>query len=103
MRSETEIKKLVLDFARHDDRVRAVLLNGSKANPNIQPDKLQDFDLLFLVDDLESFTADHSWTNIFGEQLIFQLPDTMAFGEKANDNGKTSFAYLMLFSDLVNL
>ena len=29
MRSETEIKNLILDFAKRDDRVRAVLLNGS--------------------------------------------------------------------------
>ncbi|MGN6196683.1 MAG: aminoglycoside 6-adenylyltransferase [Ginsengibacter sp.] len=29
MRSETEMKNLILDFAKRDDRVRAVLLNGS--------------------------------------------------------------------------
>ena len=74
MRSETEIKNLILDFAKSDNRIRAVLLNGSRANPNIKPDRLQDFDIVFIVENLESFTIDHSWTNIFGEKIIFQLP-----------------------------
>lgn len=99
MRNETEIKNLILDFAQHDDRVRAVLLNGSRANPNIKPDRLQDFDIVFLVDNLESFTIDNSWTNIFGEQIIFQLPDEMIFGDEDCNREKISFAYLMLFKD----
>ena len=99
MRSETEIKNLILDFAKQDDRVRAVLLNGSRANPNIKPDRLQDFDIVYVVDNLESFTSDHSWTNIFGEQIIFQLPDEMTFGDEGGNREKLSFAYLMLFKD----
>lgn len=99
MRSETEIKNLILDFAKQDDRIRAVLLNGSRANPNIKPDQLQDFDIVFIVDNVESFTIDHSWTNIFGEKIIFQLPDEMAFGVDHSYQKKISFAYLMLFED----
>jgi aminoglycoside 6-adenylyltransferase len=99
MRNETEIKNLILDFAKHDDRVRAVLLNGSRANPNIKPDQLQDFDIVFLVDNLESFTMDNSWITIFGEQIIFQLPDEMTFGNEDCNREKISFAYLMLFKD----
>lgn len=82
MRSETEIKNLILNFAKQDDRIRAVLLNGSRANPNIKTDALQDFDIVFVADNLESFTIDHSWINIFGEKIISQLPDEMAFGDK---------------------
>lgn len=99
MRSETEIKNLILDFAKKDDRIRAVLLNGSRANPNIKPDRLQDFDIVFVVDNLESFTIDHSWTNIFGEKIIFQLPDEMTFENNDSFREKISFAYLMLFKD----
>jgi aminoglycoside 6-adenylyltransferase len=99
MRNETEIKNLILDFAQHDTRVRAVLLNGSRANPNIKPDLLQDFDIVFLVDDLESFTIDNSWTNMFGEQIISQLPDEMTFGDENCNKEKISFTYLMLFKD----
>ncbi len=99
MRNENEIKNLILDFARQDDRIRAVLLNGSRANPNIKPGKLQDFDIVFIVDNLESFTIDHSWTNIFGEKIIFQLPDEMNLGNEDCNNRKISFAYLMLLKD----
>lgn len=99
MRSETEIKNLILDFAKQDDRIRAVLLNGSRANPNIKPDRLQDFDIVFIVDNVESFTIDHSWTNIFGEKIIFQLPDQMTFGVEDSYQKNISFTYLMLFED----
>lgn len=98
MRDETEIKKLILDFARQDARIRAVLLNGSRANPNVKSDKLQDFDLVFIVDKLNSFTTDHSWTDIFGEKIIFQLPDEMSLGSQSENKGP-GFGYLMLFKD----
>ena len=96
MRSETHIKSLITDFANNDKRVRAVLLNGSRANPDVKPDRFQDFDIVFIVNDLNSFIIDHSWTNIFGEKLIWQLPGEMMFG---NDEKTIGFSYLMLFSD----
>jgi aminoglycoside 6-adenylyltransferase len=99
MRNETQIKNLILDFARQDARIRAVLLNGSRVKPNVKPDKLRDFDIVFIVDDLESFTIDHSWTNIFGEKIIYQLPDEMNLRVEDRDNKKISFAYLMLLKD----
>ncbi len=100
MRNETEIKNLILDFAKNDDRVRVVLLNGSRANPNIHPDKLQDYDLVFITDDIKSFLSNHNWTNVFGEKLIFQLPNEMTFGEDVKQNNEiNSFAYLMIFKD----
>jgi aminoglycoside 6-adenylyltransferase len=99
MRSDIEIKNLILDFASQDNRVRAVLLNGSRANPNVKPDSLQDFDVIFIVHNLESFTIDHSWTNFFGEKIIFQLPDEMSLGNEDSNKGKISFAHLMLFKD----
>ena len=99
MRTETEIKDLILDFARQNNRVRAVLLNGSRANPKPKPDKLRDFDIVFIVDDLESFTVDHSWTDVFGEKIIFQLPDEMNVGNENCNEEKISFGYLMLFKD----
>lgn len=99
MRNETEIKHLILDFAKKDDRIRAVLLNGSRANPHIKPDPLQDFDIVFIVENVESFTIDHTWTNIFGEKIIVQIPDEMTFGNEESSQQKISFAWLMLFKD----
>lgn len=100
MRSADEIQKLITDTAKSDDRIRTVLLNGSRANPGIQPDKFQDFDIVFIVTNFESFISDHSWTYFFGEKLICQLPDEMTFGEDDKDNNETiGFHYLMLFKD----
>jgi aminoglycoside 6-adenylyltransferase len=101
MRSADTIQKLIVDRAHADHRIRAVLLNGSRANLHAKSDPLQDFDVVYIVDDIDSFTSDHNWTNIFGETLILQLPDEMTFGkENSADNKKSpGFSYLMLFED----
>ncbi len=95
MRNEAEIEKLVIGVAQSDDRVRAVLLNGSRANPKVKSDSYQDFDIVYIVNQLQSFTTDHNWVDVFGKRIIMQLPDEMSFGEH-NSEG---FAYLMLFED----
>lgn len=98
MRTIDEIKLLFTDFAIHDERIRAVLLQGSRANGNIIPDAYQDFDIFLVVNQMEDFIADHRWTSIFGERIIFQLPDEM---DTINEYPveKTGFHCLMLFKD----
>jgi aminoglycoside 6-adenylyltransferase len=98
MRSAEEIKNLVIGIAKNDERIRAVLLNGSRANNKIPPDKFQDFDIVYVVNDMESFISDKSWTRIFGEKLIWQLPDQMVVGQQ-NHQDDERFAFLMLFTD----
>jgi len=98
-RNAEEIKKIILEKAQADDRIRAVLLNGSRANTKLKPDSLQDFDIVYLVDDLESFVSDHHWTSIFGEKLVWQLPDEMQSGDENTGHQSVSFSYLMLFKD----
>ena len=95
MRSEEEIKDLIVATATTDDRVRAVLLNGSRADPNVERDQFQDFDVVFVVNNLESFISDHKWIEVFGEKIILQMPDQMTIGERA----PVGFTYLMLFRD----
>jgi hypothetical protein len=52
-RNAEEIKKIEeIIVCRKSD---AVLLNGSRANTRLKPDPLQDFDIIYLVNDLESF------------------------------------------------
>jgi len=98
MRSAEEIKRLIIDVAKTDDRIRAVLLNGSRANDKIPPDKYQDFDIVYVTDDFESLIADREWTNKFGEKLIWQLPDEMVVGQKEPEKGNR-VSLLMLFTD----
>ena len=97
MRSEEEIITLILNVAKADERIRAVLLNGSRANPNIKKDKFQDFDIVYIVNEIKTFQNDHSWIDIFGERLILQMPDVMEIVEEKSEN--SSFHYLMLFKD----
>lgn len=96
MRTEQEMFDLILNFARQDERIRVVTMNGSRANPNIQPDKYQDFDIVYVVTEMESFLADDGWLDIFGKRIIMQKPDTMQLIPPEEGN---SFAYLMLFED----
>ena len=98
MRSSDEIQRLIIDVARDDDRIRAVLLNGSRANFKICPDKYQDFDVVYIVDDVTGFISDMGWTNVFGDKLIWQLPEEMVVGAK-NGEKNEAFSLLMLFTD----
>ncbi len=96
MRSEGEMYELILATARKDERVRAVILNGSRANPNAPRDQFQDFDIVYLVTEVESFKQQPGWIQCFGEMMILQLPDDM-LGGPARPAG--DYGYLMQFAD----
>ena len=95
MRSEEEMYRLIQDCALNDPRVRLVLLSGSRANPDAPRDDLQDFDIVYFVNDLDSFRGSKSWLDYFGRRLIMQKPEEM--GE--NPPETPDLAYLMLFED----
>lgn len=96
MRSEQEMFDLILATAQEDGRIRAVMLNGSRANPNAPQDFFQDFDIIYFVTDPAPFTRNLEWIRRFGELMILQLPDDMA--DPPPDN-QVSYAYLMQFAD----
>ncbi|WP_059104810.1 aminoglycoside 6-adenylyltransferase [Shouchella shacheensis] len=95
MRTEEEMLRLIVLAAEKDERVRAVMMNGSRVNPNVQKDRFQDYDIVYYVQDLESFTADHSWVDVFGQRVIMQMPEATALFP-AEEEG---FSYLMQFED----
>lgn len=93
MRSEEEMMKLILDTARRDKRIRAVVLNGSRADPNAKRDPFQDYDIVYLVTDIAPYADNLKWIQRFGEMMILQIPwDTPGLRE-------WRFTYLMLFTD----
>ena len=94
MRSEQEMLDLILNTARNDDRIRAVILNGSRAIPGSPGDIFQDFDIIYLVSDVCSFRKDPDWIRCFGELMILQMPDDMGDTPVKEDD---PFAYLMQF------
>ena len=98
MRTEKEMFDMILEFAHQDERVRVVAMNGSRANPNIHPDQYQDFDIVYLVTEMDSFLGDDRWLDVFGSGIIMQKPDIMGITQPAGFSF-SSFAYLMLFED----
>ena len=52
-RSNDEMYALIFDRANRDEHILAVLLNGSRANPLARVDEMQDFDIVYVVDELE--------------------------------------------------
>lgn len=94
MRTEQEMYDLILGFAKKEERIRAVILNGSRANPNVPKDNYQDYDIIYVVNEFEQFKSDYSWLDIFGERLIMQMPESMR-----NPSGKGHFNWQMLFTD----
>src|SRR5512136_1599508 len=98
MRSEHEMLDLILNTARNDERVRAVIMNGSRVNPIAPKDFFRDYDIVYIVTEKESFLADPGWIKVFGELMILQLPDEMS-DPPPNPEDKDSYGYLMQFAD----
>jgi aminoglycoside 6-adenylyltransferase len=96
MRSEREMMELILNTARADERIRAVILNGSRADPEAKRDIFQDYDIVFLVTEVASFRRNPEWIDCFGERMILQTPDAMGDSPPRADGG---YAYLMQFAD----
>lgn len=96
MRSEKKMMDLIMDTAKKDDRIRAVILGGSRANPNAKKDFFQDYDIIYVVKNIDTFTCDQNWIDIFGEMMILQMPKSMELIPEIDDG---SVVYLMQFTD----
>lgn len=75
MRTEKEMLDLILNIAKQDKNVKAVCMNGSRVNEKIQPDVHQDFDIVYIVENLKDIIADFEWINKFGNRIITQFPE----------------------------
>lgn len=103
MRTEKEIIDLIIDTAKSDERIRAVSMEGSRADPNTPKDKYMDYDISYYVTDVKSFVTDKLWISIFGTLLILQEPEwndnaADGFSDEKHDFN-TYYGYLMLFDD----
>jgi aminoglycoside 6-adenylyltransferase len=96
MRREQEILDLILKFAREDDNIRAVVMNGSRTNPNAPKDPFQDFDIACLIRDMQPYLRNNNIPRYFGEILILQEPENMQNPPPEEDG---FYSYLMQFTD----
>jgi len=87
MRTETEMFDVILQTAKVL-QVDAVAMSGSRTNPKAPEDEFQDYDLVYVVDNLDNLTSDLAWLDQFGTRII----------EQHNILGNRSL-YLMLFED----
>ena len=87
MRTETEMLDVILKTAK-TLQVKAVAMSGSRACPKAPKDEFQDYDLVYIVEDLDNLTSDLSWLNQFGKRIIEQ---EVGLGNRR--------LYLMLFED----
>ena len=87
MRTETEMMDLILQIAE-SLQVEAVALSGSRSDIHSLRDEFQDYDVVYIVENLEDLISDLSWLDQFGIRLI----------EQHNVLGHRRL-YLMLYED----
>ena len=87
MRTETEMLDVILQTAQ-TLQVEAVAMSGSRTNPKAPKDEFQDYDVVYVVDDLDNLTSNLTWLDQFGTRII----------EQHNILGNRRL-YLMLFED----
>ena len=87
MRTETKMMTLILQIAENL-QAEAVALSGLRINPQTQEDEFQDYDVVYIVENLNDLLSDLSWLDQFGMRLI----------EQHNVLGHRRL-YLMLFED----
>jgi aminoglycoside 6-adenylyltransferase len=74
--NEEEMLSTIIGFAESDERIRVVLMNGSRVNPNVSPDPFQDYDILNLVTDVAPFREYSYVVPRFGEVIAVEQPLT---------------------------
>ena len=87
MRTEPEILDLIFQTAK-TLQVEAIAMSGSRTNSQVPQDEFQDYDVVYVVDDLDNLTNDLSWLDQFGKRVIEQ---EVTLGHRR--------LYLMLFED----
>ena len=71
MRTEIEMFDVILQTAKVL-QVEAVAMSGSRTNPNAPKDEFQDYDVVYITEDLEALVADLVWLEMFGKRMIEQ-------------------------------
>ena len=86
-RSQEQMLRLILQTAK-SLQIDAVALSGSRTDTKAPKDEFQDYDVVYVVDDLDTLTRDLAWLHQFGTRNI----------EQHNILGNRRL-YLMLFED----
>lgn len=71
MRTETEMLDVILNTAE-TLQVAAVAMSGSRTDTKASKDEFQDYDVVYVVENLEELITDLSWLGQFGKRIIEQ-------------------------------
>lgn len=99
MRTSQEVMDAILDFAKQNDNIRMVGMEGSRVNRNIPRDSFQDFDVTYFVTDPSQLTGDDGWLWRFGNILMMQKPEDMELFPPE----EPGYSYLMIFEDDIKI
>lgn len=69
MRDLNKELQRIMEFATNDDNIRALVLQGSFVNDNVQTDDFSDLDPLFYVKDTSLFVDSDEWKQYFGKPI----------------------------------
>ena len=70
-RSEAQMLRLILQTAE-TLQIDAVAMSGSRTNSQAPKDEFQDYDVVYVVEDLDGLLADLAWLEGFGKRVIEQ-------------------------------
>ena len=96
MRTEQQVLAQILAFAHAQEDIRAVVLNGSRANPTVRRDLFCDYDVVCYAANPRRFVEDQRWIALFGDLIMLQQNEFLSHGAE-------KFIFLMLFSDGVRI
>lgn len=97
MRTSEEMFDLIINIAKDDERIRGVMLSGSRANKDCPVDQYQDFDIVYYVNDVKPFWDNMTWIEEkFGKPSLIQKPESMGL---VPPDGDGNYVYLMIFPD----
>ena len=71
MRTEIEMLNVILQTAKAL-QVEAVAMSGSRTNQKAPKDEFQDYDVVYIVEDLHALVTDLAWLEMFGKRMIEQ-------------------------------
>ena len=99
MRTEKKMFEIIMNTAKENDYIRAVYMNGSRANPNVSKDKYRDFDIVYVVDEAAPPFNDRLWASMFGEAALIQEPDLNDIAWGATHDFTQSYGWHLLLCD----
>ncbi|MGI8316251.1 GNAT family N-acetyltransferase [Halobacillus mangrovi] len=95
-RNEETMMELILQYGKHHELIRGAIMNGSRVNPNVNPDRFQDYDIVYFVADVQPFKYEKNVLPHFGEVMLIEKPEDKILPEPLGDG---RFTYLIQFMD----